>query len=76
MMFRYLNLLFHHEIFHISSHWLMETYRILKFRQPRSLYDGNNISEQKPTLLIAGFPSQSFTVTVVNLGLECDHTQA
>ena len=38
----------------------METYKTLKFRQPRSLYDKYNISERKPTLLIAGFPSPNF----------------
>ena len=38
----------------------METYKILKFRQPRSLYDKYSISERKPTLLIAGFPSPNF----------------
>ncbi len=39
----------------------METYKILKFRQPMSLYDKFKISERKPTLLIAGLPSQKFT---------------
>ena len=38
----------------------METYKTLKFRQPRSLYDKYSISERKPTLLIAGFPSPNF----------------
>ena len=44
-----------------SYHCFMETFKILKFRQPRSLYDKYNISERKPTLLISGFPSPNFT---------------
>ena len=39
----------------------METFKILKFRQPISLHKKYKISERKPTLLIAGFPSQKFT---------------
>ena len=44
-----------------TYHCFMETYKILKFRQPRSLFDNYNISERKPTLLISRFPSQNFT---------------
>ncbi len=44
-----------------TYHCFMETYKILKFRQPRSLFDTYNISERKPTLLIAGFPSRKFS---------------
>ena len=44
-----------------TYHCFMEIFKILKFRQPRSLYDRYNISERKPTLLIAGFPSPNFT---------------
>ena len=44
-----------------SYHCFMETFKILKFRQPRSLYDKYNISERKPTLLLSGFPSPNFT---------------
>ena len=44
-----------------TYHCFMETFKILKFRQPRSLFDSYNLSERKPTLLIAGFPSQNFT---------------
>jgi hypothetical protein len=43
-----------------TYHCFMETYKILKFRQPRSLYEKYSISERKPTLLIAGFPSPNF----------------
>jgi hypothetical protein len=43
-----------------TYHCFMETYKILKFRQPRSLYENYRISERKPTLLISGCPSQSF----------------
>ena len=43
-----------------TFHCFMETYKILKFRQPRSLFDKYNLSERKPTLLISGFPSQNF----------------
>jgi hypothetical protein len=45
----------------------METYKILEFRQPRSLYDKYNISERKPTLLILGFPSLMFTDRTMSL---------
>ena len=38
----------------------METYKILKFRLPMSLYDNFNVSKRKPALLIAGFPTQKF----------------
>ena len=44
-----------------TYHCFMEIYKILKFRQPMSLYNKFKISERKPTLLIAGFPSQQFT---------------
>jgi hypothetical protein len=44
-----------------TYHCFMETYKILKFRTPWSLYEKYNISERKPTLLIAGFPSPNFT---------------
>ena len=50
-----------------SYHCLMETYKILKFRQPRSLYDKYNISERKPALLISGFPSPMFTDRTTSL---------
>ena len=43
-----------------TYHCYMETYKILKFRQPMSLYDNFNISERKPALLIAGLPTQKF----------------
>ena len=43
-----------------TYHCFMETFKILKFRQPRSLYDNYNLSKRKPTLLISGCPSQSF----------------
>ena len=43
-----------------TYHCFMETYKILKFRQPMSLYDKYRISERRPTLLIAGFPSLKF----------------
>ena len=44
-----------------TYHAFMETYKILKFRQPQSLFDKYNLSKRKPTLLIAGFPSPNFT---------------
>ena len=44
-----------------TYHCFMETYKILKFRQPMSLFNKFKISERKPTLLIAGLPSQKFT---------------
>lgn len=43
-----------------TYHCFMEVYKTLKFRLPRSLYDKYSISERKPTLLIAGFPSPNF----------------
>ncbi len=43
-----------------SYHCFMETFKILKLRQPISLYEYYNISDRKPTLLINSFPSQSF----------------
>ena len=43
-----------------AYHCYMETFKILKFRQPRSLFNSYNISERKPTLLKSEFPSQSF----------------
>ena len=44
-----------------TYHCFMETFKILKFRQPISLHKKYKISERKPTLLISGFPSQKFT---------------
>jgi len=52
------NILSVHNLY--TYHCFMETYKTLKFRQPRSLYDKYSISERKPTLLIAGFPSPNF----------------
>ena len=39
----------------------METFKILKFRQPISLFNKYEISVRKPTMLKSSFPSQSFT---------------
>ena len=50
-----------------SNHSLMETYKILKFRQPWSLYDKYNISDRKASLLISGFPSLMFTDRTTSL---------
>ena len=38
----------------------METFKILKLRQPISLYEKYNISSRKLTLLINSFPSKNF----------------
>ena len=44
-----------------TYHCFMETFKILKFRQPISLFNKYEISVRKPTMLKSSFPSQSFT---------------
>ncbi len=44
-----------------TYHCFMEAFKILKFRQPISLFEKFDISERKPTLLISSDPSKSFT---------------
>ena len=52
-------------------HSILETFKILKFRRPISMYGIFNISQRKEDLLITPLPSKNFTYTAASLWNNC-----